>query len=64
MSPTRSMISMTRFLCATPSLAISDGLVVTPSRMPQAFACLISSTLAVSMKNFMVCVPPQQQGRL
>src|SRR5205807_724311 len=35
----------------------------TPSKIPQAFACLISSTLAVSMKNFILSVPPQQQFR-
>src|SRR5258705_13853731 len=35
------------------SFAISEGLVVTPSRMPSAAASRISLMLAVSMKNFM-----------
>src|SRR6218665_1421056 len=37
-----------------PSFAISEGLVVTPSRIPRSLASLIWSRLAVSMKNFMV----------
>ncbi len=36
-----------------PSLATSDGLVVTPSTRPHSDAFLISSTFAVSIKNFM-----------
>jgi hypothetical protein len=35
-------------------LAISDGFVVTPSTIPMLWASLISSTLAVSIKNFMI----------
>ncbi len=35
-----------------PSFAISDGLVVTPSRMPSEAASRISLMLAVSRKNF------------
>jgi len=37
-----------------PVLATSDGLVVTPSRMPQLWASRISPTSAVSMKSFIV----------
>src|SRR5208283_1007441 len=40
------------FLPAIPSFAIRLGLVVTPSRTPRSYASLISSMLAVSMKNF------------
>ena len=35
-----------------PSFAIRDGLVVTPQITPISFAFLISSTFAVSIKNF------------
>ena len=35
-----------------PSLAINDGLVVTPSRIPKSCASFIWSRLAVSIKNF------------
>ena len=35
-----------------PSFAIRDGFVVTPQITPMSFAFLISSTLAVSIKNF------------
>src|ERR1700740_9651 len=35
-----------------PSLAIREGLVVTPSRIPNSLASLIWARLAVSMKNF------------
>src|SRR5205807_6993710 len=35
------------------SFAISEGLVVTPSRIPRAAASRISLMLAVSIKNFM-----------
>src|SRR4051812_8908143 len=34
-----------------PSLAIKDGLVVTPSNTPKSYASLISFRLAVSIKN-------------
>ena len=37
-----------------PSFAIRDGFVVTPQITPMSFAFLISSTFAVSMKNFML----------
>ena len=39
-----------------PSLAIRDGLVVTPSRIPNSLASLICSRLAVSIKNFMLVI--------
>ena len=35
-----------------PSFAIKDGFVVTPQITPMSFAFLISSTFAVSIKNF------------
>ena len=38
-----------------PSLAIRDGFVVTPQITPMSFAFLISSTFAVSIKNFIAC---------
>jgi hypothetical protein len=44
-----------------PSLASSDGFVVTPSTKPISATCLISSRFAESMKNFMAlfpCAPP------
>src|SRR6516165_1806440 len=37
-----------------PSLAISEGLVVTPSNMPRSLASLICARLAVSIKNFIL----------
>src|SRR5260370_17320320 len=37
-----------------PTLASSEGLVVTPSTQPIAWAARISLTVGVSMKNFMV----------
>src|SRR5882672_20889 len=37
-----------------PTLAIREGFVVTPSKMPKSFASLICARSAVSMKNFMV----------
>ncbi len=45
-------ISLTTSRKGLPVAAICDGLVVTPSRIPQEPASLISSTFAVSMKNF------------
>lgn len=35
-----------------PSLAINEGLVVTPSRIPSSFASFICARFAVSIKNF------------
>jgi hypothetical protein len=37
-----------------PSLAINEGLVVTPSSIPRSLASFIWDKLAVSIKNFMV----------
>ena len=48
--------------CLRPDLAISDGLVVTPSSRPEAASDLISAVSAVSTKNFMrshLVVPPR-----
>ncbi len=50
---TISVISLITSLKSRPSFAIRDGLVVTPQMIPMSFASLISSTLAVSIKNFM-----------
>ena len=53
MSP--STMSQMRRTCSSigrPSLAMRDGLVVTPSRIPQLAPFLISSRFAVSRKNF------------
>src|SRR6266571_7374440 len=47
---TIEQISWRRSLKLRPSLATSDGLVVTPSRMPQLAASLISFALPVSKK--------------
>ena len=44
-------ISLIRFSRETPSLAMSDGFVVTPSTIPQDEYFLISSMFAVSRKN-------------
>src|SRR2546425_5125376 len=46
----RSQISWRMSLKLRPSLATNDGLVVTPSRMPQLAASLISFVLPVSKK--------------
>lgn len=48
-------ISLMRFSKETPSLAISDGFVVTPSTMPQEAYFLMSSMFAVSRKNCINC---------
>ncbi len=50
---TISHISFIRGLNSRPSLDTREGLVVTPSSRPSSFAFLISSRLAVSIKNFM-----------
>src|ERR1043165_5577052 len=50
---TTSQISARRLAYGTFSLAISEGLVVTPSSTPISWACLISSRLAVSMYRSM-----------
>src|SRR5207237_9863542 len=51
---TTSQISlMSGLLFCLFSFAISEGLVVTPSRIPRAAASRISLMLAVSIKNFM-----------
>ena len=44
-------ISATTFLKSLPLFFISDGFVVTPSRIPHAAISRISSTSAVSRKN-------------
>ena len=49
---TIEVISLITSLKSLPSFAINDGFVVTPQIMPISFAFLISSTLAVSIKNF------------
>ena len=46
------VISLITSLKSLPSLAINDGLVVTPQITPISLAFLISSTFAVSIKNF------------
>ena len=47
-------ISLMTSLKSLPSLAIRDGFVVTPQITPMSFAFLISSTFAVSIKNFII----------
>src|SRR3954453_21081811 len=54
---TISQISTTTSLYFRPLLAISDGLVVTPSTRPMAWASRISPTSPVSMKNFIGGLP-------
>src|SRR5690606_11669408 len=49
---TMSQISRICSSMGLPSRAISDGLVVTPSTIPQAAPAFRSSRLAVSRKNF------------
>ena len=51
---TISVISLTTSMKSRPSLAIKDGLVVTPQITPRSLALRISSTLAVSIKNFIL----------
>ena len=51
------VISLMTSLKSLPSLAIRDGFVVTPQITPMSFAFLISSTFAVSMKNFIILPP-------
>jgi hypothetical protein len=48
-------ISLITSAKSRPSLAISEGFVVTPQITPISAALRISSTLAVSMKSFMIC---------
>src|ERR1035437_59047 len=50
---TRPQISATTSRILRPDLAISEGLVVTPSSRPLAASDLISAVSAVSTKNFM-----------
>src|SRR5664280_2018922 len=55
MSPsTMSQIMRTWSSIGRPSLAISDGLVVTPSTIPQLAPFFSSSKFAVSKKNFTI----------
>src|SRR5262245_44181148 len=55
-APSQLRISQIFKMCSLkstlPSLAMSDGLVVTPSRMPRLSASRISFRFAVSTKNF------------
>ena len=55
---TIEVISLSTSLKSRPSFAIRDGLVVTPQITPMSFALRISSTLAVSIKNF-ITLPPR-----
>ena len=49
---TIEVISLITSLKSLPSFAINDGFVVTPQIIPISLAFLISSTFAVSIKNF------------
>ena len=49
---TMEAISLTTSSKSRPSLNTMLGFVVTPSTRPQSMPCLISSTFAVSRKNF------------
>ena len=51
---TTSHISLILIWWSAPSFAMSEGFVVTPSRMPVDAASVISSRFAVSMNIFMV----------
>ncbi len=53
---TISVISLITSAKSLPDFAIKDGLVVTPQITPMSFAFLISSTIAVSTKNFIIAV--------
>ena len=52
---TMDVISLITSVKSLPSFAISEGFVVTPQITPISFAFLISSTFAVSIKNF-ICI--------
>ena len=56
---TMVQISRRRSLKLRPSLATSDGLVVTPSKTPQLAASLISFVLPVS-KKIIMGIPPKK----
>ena len=49
---TIDVISLITSLKSLPSFAMSEGFVVTPQMTPISFAFLMSSTFAVSTKNF------------
>jgi hypothetical protein len=49
---TMAQISLMTSTICRPDLAISEGLVVTPSSSPEAARSVISATSAVSTKNF------------
>ena len=51
---TIEVISLITSLKSKPSLAIKDGLVVTPQITPKSLALRMSSTFAVSIKKRMV----------
>ena len=51
---TMDVISLMTSVKSLPSFAIRDGFVVTPQITPISFAFLISSTFAVSTKNFII----------
>ena len=53
---TIEVISLITSVKSLPSLAIREGLVVTPQITPISLAFLISSTFAVSIKNFIVAL--------
>src|SRR3546814_14193591 len=60
---TTSQISAITSAIGRPDLAISDGLVVTPSTIPVLARSRISATSAVSMKNFIAASSPLLEGR-
>ena len=49
---TMEVISLITSVKSLPSFAIKEGFVVTPQITPRSLAFLMSSTLAVSTKNF------------
>ena len=54
---TMVVISLMTWLKSLPSFAMRDGFVVTPQITPISFALRISSTFAVSIKNFIFSSP-------
>ena len=60
---TRAQISAMTSAMLRPDLAISEGLVVTPSTMPVGTMSRMTVTSAVSRKSFMSVTLAEREGR-
>ena len=60
---TRAQISAMTSAMLRPDLAISEGLVVTPSTMPVGTMSRMTATSAVSRKSFMSVSLAEREGR-